>query len=85
MRAGASRNQFSVYLVSSVVSQLVCCIFVVDGAGRVREREGERRPGKAASRLWHATFAEERVRERAPCLCVGAGRGVAEDDVPTGW
>jgi len=31
MRAGASRNQFGVYLVSSVVSQLVCCIFEAGG------------------------------------------------------
>lgn len=42
MRAGASKNQFSVYLVSSVVSQLVCCIFVVD------ERD-ERARGKASA------------------------------------
>lgn len=27
MRARTPRNQFGVYLVSSVVSQLVCCIF----------------------------------------------------------
>jgi len=86
MRAGASRNQFGVYLVSSVVSQLVCCIFE---GGRRADRQAGRQAGSKQADACSMQRSGSALASASVCMCTHADVVYRETDggerSPTEW